>query len=332
MKQRNIAIDIAKAIGILLVIIGHCKQIEYMPYRHFIFSFHMPLFFIISGYLYHRKDVKTSIMNDAKHLLIPYFVTCGVLFVWNFIYFIHTKDIYGIKWCFQASLWGSGSVHLCRWFSEVPSIGAIWFFPALFFCKNTYNCITPFCINRKLFYSSLIFLLSSLIGRYLIFIPFSLLSGLSAIIFYAIGDYLKFKTKIKFTYWIIGIICWFLSIKYSYIYIVQPRFDLYFIDVIGATTASLIVILISKKIQIIKSTRIILSWIGEKSLYILCFHLIDLNIDISSILDSRFRLNHLFSFDDNEIRFVLYRIIIPIICTWLFVKIKERHKIKNCYV
>ena len=44
-------IDWSKSIGIYLVVLGHCsffnKDIE-----GFIYTFHMPLFFMISGYLY----------------------------------------------------------------------------------------------------------------------------------------------------------------------------------------------------------------------------------------------------------------------------------------
>ncbi|MBF1069294.1 MAG: acyltransferase family protein, partial [Prevotellaceae bacterium] len=44
--KRIEALDIAKGIGIILVIIGHMSS-SYL--RDWIYSFHMPLFFIISG-------------------------------------------------------------------------------------------------------------------------------------------------------------------------------------------------------------------------------------------------------------------------------------------
>lgn len=44
--KRIEALDVAKGIGIILVIIGHLSS----SYLHdWIYSFHMPLFFIISG-------------------------------------------------------------------------------------------------------------------------------------------------------------------------------------------------------------------------------------------------------------------------------------------
>lgn len=44
-KCRDTVVDVAKGIGILLVILGHLKN----PIMDFIYAFHMPLFFFISG-------------------------------------------------------------------------------------------------------------------------------------------------------------------------------------------------------------------------------------------------------------------------------------------
>lgn len=55
-KQKNAAlvhriqwVDIAKGMAMLFVIIGHTAPFGSME-RNFIFSFHMPLFFLLSGY------------------------------------------------------------------------------------------------------------------------------------------------------------------------------------------------------------------------------------------------------------------------------------------
>ena len=48
-KQRLDYIDAAKAIAIILVIIGHCYWVGAVPrLRNIIYSFHMPLFFFVS--------------------------------------------------------------------------------------------------------------------------------------------------------------------------------------------------------------------------------------------------------------------------------------------
>ena len=53
-KTRDISIDMAKGIGMIAVIIGHMT----VPVKvtDFIFSFHMPLFFLINGYFFKEKS------------------------------------------------------------------------------------------------------------------------------------------------------------------------------------------------------------------------------------------------------------------------------------
>ncbi len=68
--------DIAKGIGIILVILGHIEYIS-LPLRNFIVSFHMPLFFVISGILMNvtgeeNREFKSVVSKKAKHIMLPY--------------------------------------------------------------------------------------------------------------------------------------------------------------------------------------------------------------------------------------------------------------------
>ena len=296
------------------MILGHCGEIPYMPFRHFIFTFHMPLFFIISGYFFKRKSIKKSLISDIRHLMYPYFFTCCALIVLSLLLAFHNGNYRQVIYYIAAAFIGSGgSTRSCLYLSHVPSIGAIWFFPALFICKNIYNYISIYSIQKRMFYSSIIFVCATIIGRYLIFIPFSVLSGLSAIIFYAIGDFFKTQFKIKAIHWILGITCWIIAFEYSHLYIVNPQIDLYFIDVIGATTASVICFLFSKKIECVRYFSQFLSWLGKNTMYVLCFHLIDLNIGISTFLAQ----------GGNTLLTICIRLVFPITTMFLFIKIKR---------
>lgn len=74
MKNRQTWLDAAKGIGIILVVICHIKVTIFTPY---IYWFHMPLFFMISGYLHKQpnylKEIKTIIVKKTYRFLIPYF-------------------------------------------------------------------------------------------------------------------------------------------------------------------------------------------------------------------------------------------------------------------
>lgn len=86
-STREHDIDIAKGIAMLLVIIGHTS---YAPWRlvWWLYSFHMPLFFALSGLVFHPQKYATwrqFLRAKVRSLLIPYFCLCGVLWFWTCI-------------------------------------------------------------------------------------------------------------------------------------------------------------------------------------------------------------------------------------------------------
>lgn len=98
-KSRNEEIDILRGTAVLLLVLGHCIQfgsgIEYLQnnvfYQNyvfkFIYTFHMPLFMFISGYLFHRTIEQYSengrntwyILKDKLRSLVLPVITFGVL-------------------------------------------------------------------------------------------------------------------------------------------------------------------------------------------------------------------------------------------------------------
>lgn len=50
LSQRDSSIDIARGISIFLVVWGHAN----LPLSSLIYTFHIPVFFIISGFVYKR--------------------------------------------------------------------------------------------------------------------------------------------------------------------------------------------------------------------------------------------------------------------------------------
>ena len=81
--QRDIGVDIAKALGIILMVLGHAG----MPYSSVIFCFHMALFFVLSGwcfsdkYLENYKTVFLFTWNKIKGLYIPFVLFNGLTVV-----------------------------------------------------------------------------------------------------------------------------------------------------------------------------------------------------------------------------------------------------------
>ncbi|SFC26474.1 acyltransferase family protein [Butyrivibrio sp. YAB3001] len=86
--NRQIYLDIAKGIGIIMVVWAHA----YGPITSFIGSFHMPFFFFISGMLYKGyKPVNTYIKGKLKSLLIPFWLY-NLMFYPVFLFFFIGKN------------------------------------------------------------------------------------------------------------------------------------------------------------------------------------------------------------------------------------------------
>lgn len=73
-KQRIAWIDTTKGITILTVIWSHTLSFGSLP-RNLIFCFHMPLFFILSGFTLKpakdMKDLATRTKKDFLRLIVP---------------------------------------------------------------------------------------------------------------------------------------------------------------------------------------------------------------------------------------------------------------------
>lgn len=98
-KERNVAIDRLKGIGIIFVIIGHIPYTQENLFTY-IYSFHMPLFFFISGYLIYgreNKKISTLIKDSFLKYMIPYyiFLLISIFFTETYISFMNNGSIFG---------------------------------------------------------------------------------------------------------------------------------------------------------------------------------------------------------------------------------------------
>lgn len=117
----------------LCIIAGHFGIVSA---ERFVFTFHVPLFFLLSGYFLSTKVSFLPFMKQkARQLLVPYYVTGVVLLivatVVNHFVWPEIDALNNAKSMLGALLYGSGAPH-----SEpfaIRQIGLLWFLWALFF-------------------------------------------------------------------------------------------------------------------------------------------------------------------------------------------------------
>lgn len=105
-QKRDRSIDILRGIAVVLVIWGHVIQalsadtVDFFenPVFKVIYSFHMPLFMLISGYLFYislsKRSIKEMMFNRIQKLLFP-------ILIWNTInYAVHIL----VEWLYHKTL------------------------------------------------------------------------------------------------------------------------------------------------------------------------------------------------------------------------------------
>lgn len=114
-------IDQLKTMAIFFVLWGHFGYSDDFK-TSLIYSFHMPLFFIISGFLFkpHKQSLTMSIKENFKSLGIPYLTFGGIILI--------IKAILSGKMYF---------VFILRYFTG----DLFWFFPCLFIIRIIMNQI-----------------------------------------------------------------------------------------------------------------------------------------------------------------------------------------------
>lgn len=120
MEKRLFYLDAARGFAILLVVLGHIWETEQLL-PVLIYSFHVPLFFIISGILtaytrQERRPTKLLLFSRSKSLIIPY-VFYELIFV----------VLFGIRNHFDF-----GSQHFYDGLLLQPLNVPLWFLPTLF--------------------------------------------------------------------------------------------------------------------------------------------------------------------------------------------------------
>lgn len=139
MKEKHLNwIDLAKGIGIILVLIGHSKFLP-ITLKNYIYSFHMPLFFILSGYVFSNKyNFKDFLKKKVKTILFPYLF----FFVIYFLFFSF-KDLYlGVHHIFNN--------FIGLFFQLNGYVYAIWFLICLFFTQIIFYFVIMLTKNNLL--------------------------------------------------------------------------------------------------------------------------------------------------------------------------------------
>ena len=289
MSKRIEYLDIAKGIGILLVVLGHNDfEVISLFVQRLIYSFHMPLFFFLSGYFINASIPFFDFFKKRFNALMkPYLFT---------IFLIYFTSVSFEKMGFNTaitrtvkSLYGSG--HYLDWVQ-------LWFLPHLFVVSLyafVFIRLMSRISNRWVRWGILLATLAitipflnifypfplSILGRdYELWgLPFSLDLVLASGFFFLLGNEVRQATTEKtFDNWLLlaatGGIVLLLNILFPYEIDFNIRlYESFLVNTTEAILGILFILALARQIEV-HTTRLasVLKYLGNISLIILLFH------------------------------------------------------------
>jgi fucose 4-O-acetylase-like acetyltransferase len=266
--QRIESFDILKGIGIVLMIIGHLLMGQGTRLFDFIYSFHMPLFFIVTGYFYKQESLSILLNKNIGQLLFPYLAMCIIIIVLT-----HIQQSHDIQ------------TDLIR---TIKGMGPGWFLLAMFWARLEFHFLLKILPKYNMVLSLVISLCVCYIANNHEFPPsFAFFPSLIGLFFISIGYYIRTNSLLHYNkryslYYIsFGILFWFTISLYGKVRMSECIFKLSIIDFCGSILGTFIAYKLSQLIEHSNcQIKTILSNAGRYSLVILFFHSIDYCVSI----------------------------------------------------
>lgn len=305
-------LDVARGIGLLLVIISHsCGLSSYL------INYYIPLFFVVSGYIYKEgRGYGENISRKAKRLLIPYFGYSAVLLVFYAVIgrtLQETIDssigVLYSRYCLYDTTMYQDNVYLFT-----VANGAMWYLTAFFMTSLVYHLVIDRCLaNRKCLVSCLIVLtlITMALAELPILLPWSIDIACVGALFMIVGTLLG-KAEFFDKKWNLPLII-STFVVYILLSTINPginmsvreygkygAFSVPFFILIGIS-GSMLCIWLGKLIQNNIVGRV-LAYIGQNTIILLAFHILGLAvfemlaekvIDIGTLSGASFVVYHI---------------------------------------
>ncbi|WP_129730513.1 acyltransferase family protein [Ectobacillus funiculus] len=202
--KRETWLDAAKGFAMILVVAGHAYN--HNDFITYIYWFHMPAFFLFSGYvskpITQWSQMRFYIKKRAHSLLIPYFTYLGIFTAFRYIGEL-THGNFSFSWYMKdiGSLLVGG-----RFITSY--YGVFWFITCLFFTQLLFQVIFLLFkrTTARLLFILAFYIVSHIEGWYVgtldgsepslhVFVPWNVDTSMLALCYYSIGYYAKTYLK-----------------------------------------------------------------------------------------------------------------------------------------
>jgi len=315
-------IDCAKGIAILLVIFAHSIHYEstQIIIRGIIFSFHMPLFFILYGLTFRFSDDSLSFRYNLKkrfrHLIIPALICFVIMTLVDLLYELDSLNVSTfIKDHVTALLFSPGAAFDIGGL-HIGSISMLWFMFVLFYASVIIDFL-HLHLPKQIFvlFCSILFVLGYLVIFFGFGLPFALETVFLIIPFLLFGRFLLSKVNVAdIRILIISFVLWigsFIAIVFvsgTYLEIAGRRYPFFPVCHIAAIAGTVFVCCIcgyfAKLGRAVKPFVVL----GRYTLYVFIAHTFDyLLFFIWDLTDNNYLIGLIRIVMDLMIAFIIYK-------------------------
>ena len=269
-------IDMAKAIAILLMVVGH--EVGGSIYT-WIFSFHMPLFFILSGYTARRVDTWYGLCKTISKLIKRIWILAAIMIILlaieNYLFYpACITDV--IKVTVMGIFWGSNGAR-----PGLNNVGVIWFLFAYFWARIIFDMGRLIIKDDR--YNGVMFAILAYAGYLIsqkIWLPQALDIALIAAFFMWVGTILRSyhffsNSKTEFLTVLIALVFWLWCVQSElHIELSIRSYPNFVITVVEAIAGTLVICYLSRGLM----STALTSWLvifGRNSIILLCIHHLD---------------------------------------------------------
>ena len=285
-RRRLQYLDAVRGFAMICIVLGHLGIADI---NRFVFTFHLPIFYLITGYFINKTgSYREFVKKKFRTLIVPYGFTCAVMILlavlMQKVFVGHGSKAVLMKWI-RASLYAAGDSYQEPFY--IPGIGAIWFLWSTFWGALLLRWLTEKTAGVRIA-AVLVLLFVTESSRTLFWFPLSIQTAGTALMFMYFG-YLfreakprlaKLPDEGKTAGFLFGCFMWAEFVAhFKSFWLVHADLGRGIGDIAASLCACGILLVLFRKLEEKQFPGMKpLSFLGQYSIMMLCAHIIELNL------------------------------------------------------
>ena len=285
-RERLMFLDDVRGFAMICIILGH---LGIKDINRFVFTFHLPVFYLITGYyISQRGTYREFVRKKFRTLIVPYYFTCVLIILISFpvrnLFFGSGGKEAVLEWT-GAALYGAGDNY--REPFPIRGIGAIWFLWSTFWGSLLLRWLQTKQPEFRIA-SVITILLVTELSRKLFWFPLSIQTAGTALMYMYFGYLVRTvrpqlensPKEVKAAALLFACCMWAeFVLHFKSFWLVHADLGRGIGDIAASLCACGVLIVLFRKLEEKKLPGIrLFAFLGKYSILMLCMHIIELDL------------------------------------------------------